>query len=132
MYDELIERFCNDKGFIKSNGFKIISLTSDEAKVEYPIVSSGLNPEGIVHGGLIFGLADTTAGILGCTTFKFPLTTSANINYLRKCDGTKLIAEAHKLKYGKSIGYYIVNIYNDHNVLVATSNVNMYFTDINI
>ena len=58
--------------------------------------------------------------------------TDKYINYLRKCDGTKLIAEAHKLKVGKSIGYYIVNIYNDRNVLVATSNVNMYFIDINI
>ena len=132
MVEYIKNRFGADTGFIKNNDIKIISLTKDEAVLEYEIKESGLNPQKIVHGGLIFGLADTAAGTLGCTVGKFPLTTNANINYLNKASGTKLIAKAKALKVGKNIGYYNVDIYNDKNELVANSNVNMYFIEVDL
>ena len=130
MKDKIIDGINNSKGFIKNNNFKIIELTKEHCIMEYKIKENGLNPYGIVHGGIIFGLADTCAGTLAFMSGNTPVTTNANINYLNKAQGSKLIAEATILKEGKKIGYYNVNIYDDNNVLIANSTVNMYFTNI--
>lgn len=131
MKERMIEFTKNDTGFINKNGFKIIDLTNEHCIMEYKIKKDGLNPYGIVHGGLLFGLADSCAGTLAFMNEKIPLTTSANINYLNKASGTKLIAEATILKEGNKIGYYNVNIYDDNNILVVNATVNMYLSNKN-
>lgn len=125
MKDRILEEF-GKSGFIKDNDFKIIVLTEEECTLEYKVKDSGLNPIGIVHGGLLFGLADTTAGTLACMTGKFPLTINSTIDYLNpaKCD--KLISKASILKQGNSIGYYRVDIYDEKDTLICTCNVTMY------
>ena len=128
MKDKIIDNFNKRKGFTKHNGFEIIELTEEKCIMKYNIKEDGLNPYGIVHGGIIFGLADTCAGALAFMGNNTPLTTSSNINYLSKATGKFLIAEATILKEGNKIGYYNVNIYNDKNELIAVSSVNMYLT----
>ena len=129
MKEKIIEFTSKDDGFTKKNGLKITDLTNEHCIMEYKIKKDGLNPFGIVHGGILFGLADTCAGTLSVMNGKMPLTTSGNINYLNKATGVKLIAEATILKEGNKIGYYNVDIYNDEKVLVAQANINMYFSD---
>ena len=52
----LIENSINDdKGFIKSNNYKLIKLEDDCCEIEGNISSSSLNPYNIAHGGYIFG-----------------------------------------------------------------------------
>ena len=127
MKEEIMERFNNDKGFINSNGFKLTELDEEHAKMEYIIKKDGLNPIEIVHGGLLFGLADTVAGALASMSGKFPLTTSSTINYLSQAKGNKLYAVAKKLKQGNNLGYYEVLIYNDNDEIICESTINMYF-----
>lgn len=129
MESKIIGAFNSGEGFIKENGFKIIELNSEHCLMEYKIKKDGLNPYGIVHGGIIFGLADTCAGALSFMSGKIPLTTSSNINYLSQVSGDKIIAEATILKEGNKIGYYNVNIYNDNKELVAQANINMYLKE---
>ena len=80
---------------------------------------------GICHGGLLFGIADTAAGALAFTRGK-AVTTSANMNYLRSAKN-KIIATATIVKVGKNIGYYLVEIMDEKDNLVAISTVNMFF-----
>ena len=129
MESKIIEGFNKGEGFIKENGFKIVELNSKHCLMEYKVKKSGLNPYGIVHGGILFGLADTCAGALAFMTGNIPLTTNANMNYLTQVTGKKIIAEATILKESKKIGYYSVNIYDEKNNLLAQANVNMYFKE---
>ena len=128
MKDKIIEGFENDNGFVKEHGFKIMELTNEYCLMKYEIKQSGLNPYGIVHGGIMLGLADNCAGALAFMSGNTPLTTSSNINYLNKATGKELIAKATILKEGNKIGYYNVDIYDDNKVLVASASVNMYFS----
>ncbi len=130
MKERIINEYNKDNGFIKHNNFKIVELDDERATLEYKIKKDGLNPVGIVHGGLLFGLSDTAAGVLASMNGKFPLTISSNINYLKPAKGKKIIAVATKLKDGKTIGYYNVNLLNDNNDLIAVSTVNMFFSEI--
>lgn len=117
----------NDKGFIGKNGFKISKLTDEECILEYEIKESGLNPMGMVHGGILFGLADTSAGALSFYTGRKCVTTSATMNYLNPAKEGKVYARATALKIGNRIGYYDVVITDDNGKVIATSMVNMYF-----
>lgn len=126
MKEEIIERFSKDNGFIKNHNFKITELNDDECIMEYEVKESGLNPIKIVHGGLLFGLADSCAGTLACMSGKFPVTINSNIHYLNAANCKRLIAKASRLKEGNYIGYYKVDIFDENDELKCTCNVDMY------
>lgn len=109
----------NDKGFIKDNNYKLISLDEDSCVFEASISNSSLNPYDIAHGGFIFGLADTCGGCLASTIGKASVTTNANVVYLHKGSGNKLIAVAKFLKKGKSLSNIEVEIKNDKDEIVS-------------
>ena len=127
MKEQIIEIIKNDKGFMGDNNFKIIELNKDECILEYKIKNNGLNPYGIVHGGLLFGLADSACGLLATMNEKKCVTTSANINYIKVANGKKIVAYATCIKSGNNICYYSVNIKDENNELVANANINYYY-----
>ena len=127
--NELKEYINKDNGFIKSQNYKLESANNEFVKLSYKIKKDGLNPYDIVHGGVLFGLADTASGVLAAFHNKKCVTTNGSINYLNPAKKGKIYAIAKALKEGKRIGYYIVDIYDENNILLATSTFNMYFLD---
>ena len=113
MKKEVEELLNKDKGFINNQNFKIEDCNEEFVKMSYEIKQEGMNPYDIVHGGVLFGLADTTSGVLAAIHNKKCVTTSATINYLSPAKKGKIYAVAKVLKEGKSIGYYIVDIYDE-------------------
>lgn len=127
MKKEVEEILNKDKGFINNQNFKIEDCNEEFVKMSYEIKQEGMNPYDIVHGGVLFGLADTTSGVLAAIHNKKCVTTSATINYLSPAKKGKIYAVAKVLKEGKSIGYYIVDIYDEEDNLLVSANFNMYF-----
>lgn len=130
MIEKVKEGFNKDTGFIKNNDFKIVELTEKSSTVEYIVKNTGLNTIGIVHGGILFGLADTAAGVLACTNGKFPITVNSSINYLKQARKGKLLAKSKAIKEGKTFGVYIVNIYDEDNDLICNASITMYYKNI--
>ncbi len=106
-------------GFISNNNYKLIEIKDNYCKLEGTITEDSLNPYGIVHGGYIFGLADTAGGIVVSTSGRAGVTTSSTILYLRKGTGNKLTAIAKCLKSGKSIMNCEVEIFDEQDKLVS-------------
>ena len=129
MKDIIIDGLNSDDGFIKNNDFKLVSIDDKEVIMEYIVKKEGLNALKIVHGGLLFGLCDTAAGMLACMSGKFPMTINANINYLNAAKCKKLIAKANVLKLGNHIGYYKVDVYDEKDNHICTSNIDMYLKE---
>ena len=90
------------------------------------ITKTSLNHLNIVHGGYIFGLADTAAGIAAMTEGRNVVTIDSNINYLKKATGEKIIAIAKPLKTGKTISVYEVLINNENDELIAKATITYY------
>ena len=111
---ELREKIENEmklnNGFVSNNNYKLIDVKEKYCKLEGNITSTSLNPYGIAHGGYIFGLADTAAGIAARVTGRNAVTISSTINYIHKVKGNKIIAIAKCLKEGKTITNYKVLI----------------------
>ena len=81
MEEKLKEVF--ETGFIKNNNYRIINIDEQGCKIEGKITDTSLNPFGIAHGGFIFGLVDTTAGLLA-NLFGNAVTTNSSILSLER------------------------------------------------
>lgn len=127
---ELAEKqLMNDNGFIKSNNYKIIKVEENYCELEGILRDTSMNPFGIAHGGYIFGLADTAAGIAAMTNGKKAVTINSTIDYFNAGKGEYLKAVAKCLKSGKNISNFEVFIYDEKNTLIAKSNVNYFYLD---
>ena len=114
-------------GFIKSNNIKLIDYDKESAAMEVNITENSLNPYGIVHGGLIFTLADTSMGIIARATGKIAVTLNSQINQLLPAKGPKLISKAKAIKIGRNTALLTTEIFDDQNNLIASSNATYYF-----
>jgi len=121
------EQINNDNGFIKENNYKIIKVEENYCELEGNITETSLNPFGIAHGGFIFGLADTAAGIAAMTNGKKAVTINSTIDYFNMAKGNTLKAIAKCLKSGKNIANFEVYIFDDKETLIAKSNINYYY-----
>ena len=88
-----------------------------------------MNVLGIVHGGVLFTLADTvsgTAAVTGHEDYSVP-TVNGSINYMRPGKNTRYItAEAHELKNGRAFSVCECNIYDDAGNVLAVTTMTFY------
>lgn len=114
------------KGFIEANNYNILKAEKNYCKMEGIITKTSINHLNIAHGGYIFGLADTAAGIAAMTEGKNVVTIDSNINYFKPAKGNKIIATAKILKSGKTISVYEVLINNEQEELIAKATITYY------
>lgn len=115
------------KGFIASNNYEVVKVEEHYCELEGIIIETSVNHLGIAHGGFVFGLADTAAGIAAMTDGRTAVTIDSSIQYLKACRGTKLKAIAKCLKVGKNVSFFDVLIYDDEDSLVAKANINYFY-----
>lgn len=111
------------KGFIEANNYNVILVKENYCELEGTITSTSTNHLNMAHGGYIFGLADTAAGIAAMTDGRKAVTISSSINYLKPGKGSKLLAIAKCIKNGKSISFFEVSIFDENNNLTSVANI---------
>ena len=121
------DRLADDKGFVNNNGYTVIKVEEHYCEMEALITDVSKNPFGIAHGGFIFGLADTAAGIAAMTDERVAVTINSSIDYLKPGKGDKLIAKASVVKSGKSISVVDVFIYDSGLELISKAVVTYFY-----
>lgn len=116
-------------GFIKNNNYSLVDIKKDYCVMEAEVTDDSLNPYGIVHGGFMFGLADTAAGVAARSSGRKAVTLSSHIEYLHACHGSKIKAVVEPLKVGKSVSVYEVSVYDEKEVMVAKATVDYFYMD---
>ncbi len=124
MMDKVNKKIITDtmnkkEGFIFSNNYELVEVNDDYCIIDGKITDSSYNPFGFAHGGYIFGLADTCAGVLASTDGRAAVTTNGTILYIKKATGNKIIAKAVFLKKGKALSNIEVEIKDDENNLIS-------------
>lgn len=112
------------KGFIEANNYEVLKVEENYCELEGTITETSTNHLGAAHGGYLFGLADTAAGIAAMTDGRTAVTVSSTIDYLKAAKTPKLKAIATCIKNGKTISFFEVKIYDEEENLVAKANVN--------
>lgn len=127
--ENIIKYFDETPGFSKHNKLHIEELSKEKAIISAEITEDSLNPSGIVHGGLVFGLADTAMGTVAYLTGRKVVTVDSNINYLKPTTGSKVTCVAEPIKVGKTLGVYKADIFDGRNDLTATVTGTYFFLD---
>ena len=123
--NDINEKYKEINGFDYNNGIVVDKVDKDEVIVHLDASEKSLNPWQTVHGGLLFSLADTAGGLLCFANGSESVTVDASINYLKPCiKYAKAIAT--KIKEGKTISLYKVEIYNENDELLAIATINYY------
>ncbi len=110
--------FAKDR-FATDNGAVIDQVDEGFAKCSLEIQPHHLNAAGTVMGGAIFTLADFAFAVASNWNKPLHVSTTAQITYLGIAKGTRLIAEARKVKEGRSTCYYLVEVTDDLGNAVA-------------
>ena len=116
--NEVKKRFENDR-FATENGAVIEEIQDGYARCSMALEARHKNAAGSVMGGAIFTLADFAFAVAANWNQPLHVSLSSQITYLSAAKGTKLIAEARRIKDGRSTCYFETEIRDDLGRLVA-------------
>lgn len=112
---EAVRKSINSSGYGHLIGMQVEKLEEGVGEVRIQVDMRLMHPQQIVHGGVIFTLADTAMSIAIISVVpphtRFS-TIEAKINYLRPVRSGELIAEAHFIQRGRTIAVLESTIYN--------------------
>ena len=103
------ERFANDR-YATENGAVIEEVGEGYAKIVMELDKHHYNAVGGVMGGAIFTIADFAFAVASNWQEKTVVSQTAQITYLGKVKGKRMIAEARQVKDGRSMCYYVVEV----------------------
>lgn len=113
------EFFKKDRFATKTTGIKIEEAGDNYARCAMEITPDHLNAANSVMGGALFTLADFTFAVASNAPEKLTLSLSGEISYISRAKGDTLIAAAKCLKHGKTACFYIIEIRDNLDNLVA-------------
>lgn len=121
--EEVRNRFSQDR-FATVNGAVIDEVGEGYAKCSMALHDTHRNALGAVMGGAIFTLADFAFAVASNWNKEPVVSLTATVSFLGKAKGDKLIAEAKKIREGRSTCYYEVAVSDELGNCVAhmTSN----------
>lgn len=115
---EVQERFVNDR-YATENGARIEAIDDGYAKVIMNLDPHHYNAVGGVMGGAIFTAADFAFAVASNWQGRTVVSQTAQITYLGRAKGKQLIAEAKRVKDGRSICYYVIEVSDELGSQVA-------------
>lgn len=95
--------------FANNLGIELIEIAPEFSRCELEINENHINGLGSLHGAVIFSLADI-AFAAACNTVNASIGVQAEIKYLKKPEGNRLIAEAKLVSTSNKIGHYQVQV----------------------
>ena len=95
-------------------GFRFVKIEDGVAVSELDLQEDHFNPYGIPYGGVLFTMADDTAGVAFISAGGVGVTINGHVDYLRGSrNAQKLICTAKVRKAGKRIFYIDADIINE-------------------
>jgi len=125
--DKYKQYFKKDR-FAATSGLILIECNPGFAKAQVQIEERHLNGAGVVHGGLLFTLADFCFGAAvnsyGCVT----LSINASISFFAKSTKGTLTAECKEISRSNKLTTCDINVYDEGGLLLANFKGTAYIT----
>ena len=118
MSNKCFEYFKGDN-FARENGIVLVSCNPGHAIVKVEITSRHLNGAGVVHGGLLFTLADFAFAVASNTHGKISLAINADISFFKAVSSGIMTAEAKEISLHNKLATYLIDIVNEKGELIA-------------
>ncbi|WP_151191915.1 PaaI family thioesterase [Desulfotomaculum copahuensis] len=119
--EDLKQKMLNDP-FPEHLGVEILELRPGYSRVGLPVGAHMANIHGIVHGGVIFTLADVALGTASNSRGVPAVAINMNINYLKKGGlGDYLVATGQEENLTRRTGLYRITVENRQGELLAVA-----------
>lgn len=112
--------------YMRANHIRLDNVDPDYAKLSMTVTESSLNGFGCVHGGALFGLADTTAGAAAFTDGRHYVTQSGSFHFVRNVSSGEIYAEGRVIHRGKTISVVEVKVFSEDGKLLGDGTYNMF------
>lgn len=89
-------------------GLELVSVGDGRAELAMDLRPHHFNPQGIVHGGIITAVADTSIGLALRSQLRPGLThrtAQLNVHFLAKGEGNRLVGRGQAVHLGQRMGY---------------------------
>lgn len=119
--EELAIRVRNSP-FHRWAGLELTHVGDGEAELVMELQGHHFNPQGIVHGGIITAVADTSIGLALRSQLRPGLThrtAQLNVHFLAKGEGTKLVGRGRAMHLGQRMGYGEADVLDGDGTLLA-------------
>lgn len=119
---ELVRRRMRESKATELLGFDVESVQDGRAIFRLDVRPKHKQIHGVVHGGILAALADTTAAIAAYTVIPRGMeiaTLELKINYLEPVPGGRVKADAHVLRRGRNFIVTECDIFNENGSLAA-------------
>jgi uncharacterized protein (TIGR00369 family) len=103
-------------------GFKLVSIGSGKAVIEFEADGKHANPMGTLHGGVLCDISDAAMGMAYASRLKEEesfTTLELKINFLKPIWKAKLRAEASIVNGGKTVGLVTCDVFDEEERLIA-------------
>ena len=105
--EDLRQRVRNSP-FNQWTGMEVVSIGDGRAELGMDLRPHHFNLQGIVHGGIITALADTSIGLALRSRLRPGLThrtAQLNVHFLAKGEGTRIVGRGRAVHSGQRMGY---------------------------
>lgn len=118
--NESVKKMLEHDRFSQWLGLKVESVTDGRARVSMVIKEDMLNGFAVVHGGVLFALADSAFAFACNSRDNLSLALDAVVSFIKKASlGDVITAQVEEVHNGKTTGVYEVKLTNQKNELVA-------------
>lgn len=103
-------------------GLELVSVGEGEAELRLDLQPHHFNPQGIIHGGIITAVADTSIGLALRSKLRPGLThrtAQLNVHFLAKVEGGVIVGRGSALHLGQRMGYGEANVLDGEGRLIA-------------
>lgn len=119
---EIVEEMLRKDSFSKWAEMKLIAVDAGTCELGLNISATMLNGFEILHGGVVFSLADSALAFAANAKGRKAKTLDAHCSYLSPSfENSYLIAKAVEIKSGKNIGFFRVEVFNGDKLVFVGS-----------
>lgn len=112
--------------YMQANRMKVVEVDSGYAKLSMEVTRESLNGFGCVHGGALFGLADTTAGTAAFTDGRHYVTQSGNFQFTGNVSSGVIYARGDVIHRGRTVSIVEVKVFSEEGRLLGSGTYSMF------
>lgn len=125
----VVDRMMSKDAFSRWMGVEVLEVMEGYSRIRMTVRQEMTNGFGIVHGGILFGLADSVFAFACNSRNNLSLAMDNSMNFLKpSLPGDVLTAEAKELHNGRSTGLYYITITNQDNKIIGVFKGNCFRT----
>lgn len=127
--NEFEERACQilaRNHFTAAKGLQLISAEKDHVRLRVQMTEDCTNGHGIAHGGFLYTIADSTAGIAAFLDGRSYVTSDSHMQFIRNQREGMICSDGQILHRGRTLVTVLVNLTSESGRLLAHGTFNMY------